>query len=171
MLHITLGPRVPADVDDGLGRKWVGYDDKMSEAELFEANRGCWRLGPRADSEQYGLVSYKGEVKQAFEIDRIITVPVGGRRAIEGRPLTAGHPVYDEFVGGPSPVSRVRNPITYFDARDHRRGCACGCGEEVARGYFLPGHDQRAIHDRVARVGTVMDFIRWFDEVHPQTSG
>jgi hypothetical protein len=33
----------------------------------------------------------------------------------------------------------------------------------IALGAFLPGHDQRAIHARIARVGTVVEFLRWFD--------
>ena len=27
-----------------------------------------------------------------------------------------------------------------------------------------PGHDQRAIHERIAKIGTVKDFITWFDD-------
>jgi hypothetical protein len=29
---------------------------------------------------------------------------------------------------------------------------------------FLPGHDQRAIHERIAKVGAVKDLITWFDD-------
>ncbi|MGW2257835.1 hypothetical protein ACWCXE_08205 [Streptomyces sp. NPDC001780] len=42
--------------------------------------------------------------------------------------------------------------------------CNCGCGKPIERGDFLPGHGRRAIHERIARVGTVMDFITWFDQ-------
>jgi hypothetical protein len=41
--------------------------------------------------------------------------------------------------------------------------CACGCGAVAVRGDFAPGHDQRAIHDRIRKVGTVREFIEWFD--------
>lgn len=57
-----------------------------------------------------------------------------------------------------------RTPITYFDSPLGNRGCNCGCGKSIGRGDFLPGHDQRAVHERIARVGTVMDFIAWFDQ-------
>ncbi len=43
------------------------------------------------------------------------------------------------------------------------RVCGCSCGTPINRGDFLPGHDQRAIHERIAKVGTVKDFITWFD--------
>jgi 5-methylcytosine-specific restriction protein A len=115
VLHITLGPARPADSDDHLGREVVGFSPGMTAAELYEANRGRWVLGPRADEERFMLLSFEGIVRQAIEIDRL--VPCGPRRrAAEGRVLEPGHPVYDEFVGKPSPVTGVRNPVTYFDA-------------------------------------------------------
>jgi hypothetical protein len=63
-------------------------------------------------------------------------------------------------------VGPVRNPITYFESEYAARVCGCGCGAEVTLGYFLPGHDQKALHDRVAKIGTVHDFILWFDEIY-----
>jgi hypothetical protein len=162
VLHITLGPgRVVDPRVDELGRERVGYDDTMTEAELYEANRGCWVLGGRADREQFALFSFNRVVRQAIAIDRL--VETGARRAIEGFILGPGHLVFDAYVGKETPIGIVRNPITYFDSAVGRRSCACGCGAEVAKGYFLPGHDQRAIHDRIARVGSVVDFLDWFD--------
>ena len=120
MLHITISNdrRVKPD-EDGLGRKRVGYYDGMSQQALYTASRGCWVMGGRAVRERHALVTYDGIVRQAIEVHGIIDVsPVRsgkGRRAIEGRILTAGDPVYDTYVGKPSPVGRVRNPITYFD--------------------------------------------------------
>jgi len=169
VLHITLGPARQVDpAEDELGRSRVGFSDDMSEQELDEANRGCWVLGARADREQYALVSLDGVVRQAIAIDRL--VETGSRRAIEGRMLADSDPVYDAYVGKPAPVGRVRNPITYVEATVGRRLCFCGCGAEVSLGHFLPGHDQRAIHERIARVGTVVDFLRWFDRNHPDSA-
>ena len=34
--------------------------------------------------------------------------------------------------------------------------CACGCGEEPAKGDFLPGHDQRLRADLERRVGGII---------------
>lgn len=160
MLHITLGPARPADVDDALGRSMVGYDRNMSETELHEANRGCWVLGKQADRETYALFSFEGTVVQAMEIADV--VPAGSRRALVGRVLEAGHPVHDKFVSRAAPI-RHRNPVGYFDDVADRRACSCGCGQELPRGDFAPGHDQRAIHERIRRVGTVKDFLAWFD--------
>lgn len=172
MLHITLGPARPVDPNvDELGRSRVGFDENMTAQALYEANRGCWVLGARADREQYALVSFDQVVQQAIAIDRIVLAAPGrSRRAIEGRILVTGDPVYDAYVNKPTPVGRVRNPITYFEAPVGRRLCFCGCGEEVSLGHFLSGHDQRAIHERIARVGTVVDFLRWFDRNYPDSA-
>lgn len=167
MLHITLSSIQHKDPEkDELGRSWVGYSEDKSIEELYEQNRGCWVLGARADRERYALFSYRGIVKFAIAIDGIEPTPT--RRALVGTILELGDPVYDQYVDKESPVSRVRNPITYFDASADRRECACGCGQPVARGYFVPGHDQRAIHERVARVGSVVDFLHWFDAHYPE---
>ncbi|MEJ5915941.1 hypothetical protein WDV86_16050, partial [Pseudokineococcus sp. 1T1Z-3] len=50
--------------------------------------------------------------------------------------------------------------------------CACGCGGEVAgHRAFLPGHDQRAIHERIARQwGNTLGFVDWFDATFPRSS-
>ncbi|MGH3181481.1 MAG: hypothetical protein ACRDOH_32475 [Streptosporangiaceae bacterium] len=49
------------------------------------------------------------------------------------------------------------------DGKRHHRNC----GTPINRGDFLPGHDQRAIHERIARVGTVKDLITWSDDTWP----
>lgn len=163
MIHITLGPEVLDPKDDELDRSRTGFSADMTQAELYEASRGCWVLGNRADRERFALVSYGGVVRLAIEIERLERQSATGRRAIEGRILEPGHPVHDAFVGGEAPVGRVRNPITYLDTALDRRPCACGCERRVLAGDFLPGHDQRAIHERISRLGSVIDFLRWFD--------
>lgn len=163
MLHITLGNKRAADRDDALGRAFVGFDKSMTPEEIYNANRGCWVLGARADEQQYALLSFGGKVRQAIEIDRVVPIPQRNRRALEGRVLHKGHPVYDRYVNKKSPVTGVRNPITYFTDQT----CACGCGADlVSARDFLPGHDQRAIHDRIARVGSVKAFLQWFDATY-----
>ena len=89
---------------------------------------------------------------------------------MRGRVLRPGHPVHDEYVGGPALVDPARNPVSYVDsALDDQTFCACGCGAPTTLSRdFLPGHDQRAIHERIARVGTVRDFLRWFDTTWKQ---
>jgi hypothetical protein len=135
----------------------------MSDRQLYDAARWSWSMSAeRAGRERYAVVSGGGVVRQVIGIDRVVDAP-GGRLAFEGRILGPGDPVHDHYVGRPAPNGRQQNPITYFDSRLDGRECNCGCGKPISRGEFLPGHDQRAIHERIARVGTVMDFITWFD--------
>ena len=48
--------------------------------------------------------------------------------------------------------------------------CAAGYGARPAREdyepsgrIFVPGHDQAALHQRVAKIGSIADFLQWFD--------
>lgn len=166
MLHITLGQERPVDpAVDELGRDRVGFSPTMSELALYDANHGCWKLGPRAHKEQYAIVSFGGIVRQAIGIEDIEPVERDGRSVVNGNILRAGHPVYDKYVGKESPVQGMRNPITYFDDDVDGRPCKCGCAGSVAGRDFLPGHDQTALHDRVKQIGTVAQFLVWFDIV------
>jgi hypothetical protein len=169
MLHITLSDCRSIDPGlDPLGRAEVGYRADMTDAELYQASRAAWVLGVRADREQFALVSHGGVVRLAIAISRI--VPAGARRAIEGKVLGPGDEVYDRYVDQPSPV-QSRNPIHYFDAPIGHRFCKCGCGNPVVLGHFVAGHDQKAIHERIARVGTVADFLDWFDAAFDEGGG
>ena len=166
MIHITLGRRRDVNPqEDQLGRDHVGWVESMGDEALFRANRGCWVLGERAERERYALLSAEKEVRMAIEINRLVPV-AGGRKAIEGRFLKPGDAVYDAYVGGKPPVESVRNPVTYFDSPHGTRMCHCGCGEPVPTGWFLIGHDQKALHARVAKIGTVREFIDWFDNTY-----
>jgi hypothetical protein len=107
------------------------------------------------------------------EIEEIETIPPkdpdrSAKRAIRGRVLDAADPTCALLIG--RPVDAHRNPVTYMD--DPGRGaktCACGCGESVTgKSDFLPGHDQRAIHERIARQWEdTLGFIEWFDATYP----
>ncbi|WP_143175592.1 hypothetical protein [Cryptosporangium aurantiacum] len=94
----------------------------MSEAAVYEANHGTWKLGPRAVDEQYALLTFEGTVVQAIEIDRVErvaeTVPGregSSRSVIHGKVLQPGGRVYDAYVDQPSPVPPGRNPVRYYD--------------------------------------------------------
>jgi hypothetical protein len=168
MLHITLGPERPVDPEqDELSRDRVGFSPTMSELALYDANHGCWKLGPRATKERYMIVSFEGIVRQAVKIGSIEPVTRGrtNRSVVHGPILQAGHPVFDKYVGKTSPVQGMRNPVTYFEDEADGQPCRCGCGGSVTGRDFLPGHDQRAIHDRINQIGTVSEFLDWFDIV------
>jgi hypothetical protein len=115
MLHIRLGDHRPVDpMTDDLGRSFVGYRHGMSEAEMYDANRGCWRLGARAQDERYAIFSYDGIVRQALEISSVEPAPKRSMRSIVyGRVLAKGDPIYDTYVNQLAPESRGRNPISY----------------------------------------------------------
>jgi len=183
MLHITLGSERTIDpATDELGRDRVGYSDTMSQLAQYDANHGCWVLGERAHRERYVLFSFQGIVRQAVEIDHIEQITnrrpgsrQDNRSVIHGSVLQPGHEVYDAYVGKPTPAPRVRNPVTYLDIPAPGHSCRCGCGETVTGKDFLVGHDQTALHDRVRQIGTVAEFLDWFDIVRgtkrPPTSG
>ncbi|KAB8186006.1 hypothetical protein [Microbispora catharanthi] len=169
MIHITMGACRPCPPGDPLNRSTYGFAPEMTPQEIYEANRGYYAIGSEAEKrERYAIFSgigVDGErvVVLAVDIDKIVPVQVPGkasRKAIEGRILEAGHPVYDTYVG--KPIEGARNPVVYLESSFDLGRCKCGCGE-VSRSSFVPGHDQRALHERIAQIGTVADFIDWFD--------
>ncbi|WNI20024.1 hypothetical protein [Actinacidiphila sp. ITFR-21] len=172
MIQITLGKKKDVDPNsDALQRAQIGWSDGLSDQQLYEVARGVWVMpGSRVERERFAVVNGGGIIRQALEIDRVVDVP-GGRRAFEGRILGPGDPVHDHYVGKPAPNGAQQNPITYFDSPLGNRECSCGCGKPIGRGDFLPGHDQRAIHERIAHIGTVKNFITWFDQTWKSDGG
>lgn len=167
MIHLKIGPARPASADDTMDRDWVGWAPDQTPQQVYERNRGRWFLGARADRERYAIISstVTGTNVVAVELTGIEDVG-GGKRAIVGRVLGPGHPVHDALVGQPA-LDRHRNPVTYPDHPvEQSRTCACGCGGTVTGSRaFLPGHDQRAIHTRIAaRWGDTLGFISWYDD-------
>jgi len=63
----------------------------------------------------------------------------------------------------PAPVTYISVPATGPVT------CACGCGGPVpGHRVFLPGRDEKALHDRVAaQWGSPLAFVRWFDATYP----
>jgi hypothetical protein len=163
-----------------MDREWVGYRPTLTGEEVFEQNRGMWYLRPdKVEKERYATFSFRGKIVTVAEIAGVQTLPwqsPRGRRdkqALTGRALAAGHPAYEHFidrlVSGTS-----RNPVSYIDDPEPRpapepNSCTCGCGTPVPEGKnFVPGHDQRAVHERIARQwGDTLGFVRWFDEAYP----
>lgn len=164
--------------DDPMGRTWTGYEPSRSDAEIFAQNRGMWHLAAHAEDERYATFSHKGKIVVVAEITGVETLPWAnprGRRdkqAVIGGPLEAGHPAYEHFIG--RQIAGARNPVSYIEDPEPRaapdaRTCACGCDAPVSGSrHFVPGHDQRAVHERIARQwGDTLGFIRWFDETYP----
>ena len=154
MLHIRLGEHRPVDpMIDDLGRVYVGYRHGMPDAEMYEANRGCWRLGARAQDERYAIFSFDGIVRQALEISSVEPAPRRSMRSIVyGRVLSKGDTIYDTYVNQPAPESRGRNPISYVpDMPAH------GVGEEFHVGPHGAGFGDPASSREVELVA--MSFV------------
>lgn len=145
--------------------------EQMSEEELFRAATYCWVMNPtRARKERYAVVVGAGQYLMAIEVTDIVLAeeaPSGSskddRYEIVGEVLNAGHPVYDEYVG--QTATGTRNPVHYLPSSFDVGSCRCGCGGAV-KGDFLPGHDQRAIHERIGKFGSVAKFLDWFDATY-----
>ena len=149
--------------EDAWDRTWIGWAEDLTDDDVYEQNRGVWLLGRRSRNERLATFSHQGVVKVVVAIDDFEYVP-GGKQAIIGRVLRSGDPDYDRLIG--TTVDTFRNPVTYQDEGD--RECACGCGASVTGTVtFLPGHDQRAVHDRISKQwGSTLAFVRWFDETY-----
>ncbi|WP_226355100.1 hypothetical protein [Pseudonocardia sp. ICBG601] len=168
MIHITMRKTsLTNDPTDPLRREYSGWDEAATIKENWEMNRGYYSIGERGDRQQYVAFSYGGEVVMVGRIRRLVPAEgKPGKRIIEGAPLGPGEPIWDTFVGKPTPDKAVgvRNPITYVEeGQAFGRPCRCGCGEVVFESDFVRGHDQTALHQRVARIGTIREFLDWFD--------
>lgn len=172
MLRIKLGARTYVGDTQGnhpfLPRRHAGWDPTMTDGEVYDAARGWWRLNARAEQERHALVLAGEQVRMAIAIREWRTE--GDRRAFAGDILRPGDPVYDKFVGGGDPAtSTSRFPVLYLPDPLDEATCRCGCGTTVARGDWVQGHDQRAIHDRIRADfgGSVSRFIDWYDANGP----
>lgn len=175
MLHITLAKQgLVDDPDDPLRRTHYGWGEHDSAEQNWENNRGYWVLGARANRESYVLFSYNEThtVVMAARLNDVVDAPgKPGRKLLVGELLPTDHPVSKAYVGQPTPPSaRVRNPVTYFESTVGGWPCGCGCGTEIFAGEFVRGHEQTALHQRVAQIGTIPEFLRWFDQVQSDTA-
>lgn len=169
MIHITLTAKTLAnDPTDPLGRTYYGWGEHDSVEANWANNRGYYVLGARADRQNYVLFSHQRKVVMAARITSIVDAKgKPGKRIINGKPLGEGDPVYDTYVDGRTPdrAVGVRNPVTYVEGSVPGRPCGCGCGQVVFEGEFVRGHEQTALHQRVAEIGTIAEFLRWFDAI------
>jgi len=173
-INLKLNPVRDVDAQkDDMGRRWVGFQAEHSPQQTYDQNRGVWLFGPRAARERYATFSFEGTVRVVVEIDGIETISSKNpsrpdKSAIVGRVLGEGHPMHQALMG--TPVDAHRNPVTYpDDPADGPRNCACGCGAPVpSHRAFAPGHDQRAVHERITRQwGSTLGFIGWYDATYP----
>lgn len=164
-----FGPGTLAGLDpSGWNRAWAGYDPDASDEVNFEHNRGPWTLAFwHGGRERIATMSFGHVVRIVADIDHLedVVLPSGSvKHALVGSVLRPGDRDYDRLVGSVIPV--FRNPVHYMP--DIETVCLCGCGIVLASARrWAPGHDQRALHDRVrAKWGSIEEFIRWYDTDH-----
>lgn len=114
MIQINVRPWHEVGSEDELGREYCGWSESLTPEEVYEASRGCWRLGDRAEAERFAIVVHRGLVRCVIQIDRIEPVRTG-LRAIVGRALPNGHPFHDRWIGQSAPSNRGGGSITYID--------------------------------------------------------
>ena len=159
---------------DPLGRAFIGYFPRMTEDEAWDAGRGVWKMNrEKAGRQRFALIVGEGVVRAAAEITGLSIehdTANGKRIALEGRVLPEGHPVREAYVGQPDPVTNSsQNPVGYCELAEEQpylhRPCSCGCGEDTDRD-FLPGHDVRAIQQRVREHfdGSPLKLIEFLDQ-------
>ncbi len=104
VIHIKLSDRKTADSDDPLGRTWFGYDPKATPAELWENNRGDWRLlAERIAEQRWAALNYQGLVVLVAELAdppyQVLPGATRPKKALLGRVLRDDHPVHEALIG------------------------------------------------------------------------
>lgn len=102
-----------------MGRSWVGWDPARTADELWETNRGVWRLSAqRMAKERFATLSYGGVVQVVARIEGAETFQDHGapKTALVGPVLPDNHPVAAALLGRAVPAQR--NPVVYLDTRE-----------------------------------------------------
>jgi hypothetical protein len=95
------------------------YRPSMTPAELYDATRGNWRLGPKKERARYAFAVFEGVVREVYEIMRWL--PAGSTLSSRD-PRGVRSPGRWEFVGRLAP-ERVRRRYVDRDVRAHfKRG-------------------------------------------------
>jgi hypothetical protein len=83
---------------DPLVRGYTSCFPRMAEDEAWQAGRGVWKMNrTRAAAERFALITGMGKMLAVAEIGGLSEH--GDRIALDGHLLTAGHPVYDAYIG------------------------------------------------------------------------
>lgn len=89
------------------------YRRFMSPAELYQATRHKWKVGHRRNTAKYAIASFRGLVREVYEIDSWTQCP-DGRWEFHGR--VADNSVRDKYINQSLDnysKKGVRNPIKY----------------------------------------------------------
>ncbi|WP_394276860.1 hypothetical protein [Luteococcus sp.] len=103
-ININLGPRQEVDsLDQPIPRTFTGFDARLGDDQLWNANRGAWELPEQAALESFATFSFDGAIRLVAELEGVENLEQDGRavQALLGRVLHAGDPVRDALVGRP----------------------------------------------------------------------
>jgi hypothetical protein len=105
------------DPTDPLRRIYSGWDPLDSLEENWANNHGYYKIGRRAEEEEFVLFSFRPtqRIVMAAEIHAIVdAIGKPGKRIVEGSLLRTDHTVWQTLVGQRTPEHcLVRNPVTY----------------------------------------------------------
>ncbi len=170
-VNFKLSARYTPEDDPVVDRPWIGWDDDLTNDEMFEMNRGVWRLNERRiRHERFATFSHNGEIKFVAAINGLEPFATDrpdhqGKSWIVGQLLDESDPIAIAF--NTVEVDSFRNPVTYLKDPDGPPGpqtCACGCGTPTGGRIWVTGHDQKALHERINEEwGGVKHFIEWYD--------
>jgi hypothetical protein len=120
VINIRLSNRTIAESDDPLGRAWYGYDPGATPEQLWAHNRGDYRLDAKIIARhRWAALNFQGKIVLVAELDdpdhEVLAISTGGfKKALIGRVLSDGHPIYKALVGTHIEYPRgSRNSILY----------------------------------------------------------
>lgn len=117
-MAINLALKARVDLtrgEDDWGRSWYGWDPFKTDQELWNQNRGTWRISrQRLKNERFVSLSYDGTIRVVAEVTGYDDV--GNLVAVQGDVLVPGDPVRDQLIGGMVP--RQRNPVSYVETQE-----------------------------------------------------
>lgn len=96
------------------------YRYGMTAAELYDATRSAWRLGPRAERAEYAFAVFQGVVREVYEISGWLEGGMTFNNRTGGRPaLRRGR---WEFVGTVADETIRRRYVNRYVGHRFRRG-------------------------------------------------
>ncbi len=146
-------------------RDWVGWTPTLTSQEIYERNRGVWYLSARAERERYTVFSstVAGVIVAVVANEGIENID-GRRKAIIGKVLELATRFTTRWPVSPCLIGTAIQSRTLTTPSTSERALVVAVALLPAAGCSLPGHDQRAVHERIARQwGDTLRFIQWFD--------
>ncbi|MEL4358375.1 MULTISPECIES: hypothetical protein [unclassified Luteococcus] len=145
-ININLGPRQDVDpYNQPIPRSFVGFDPKVSDEQLWNANRGAWPLPEQAAQEQFATFSHDGTIRLVAELEGVENVEQDGRvvQALLGRLLHRGDPVRDALVGRAVEVGAAGVSLLDTAEQDAMIAAERYAPQERTRRTFLITHDTK----------------------------